>query len=185
MKRDSTPTTNQTINNNRLIFIAIETTGLLPETGHRIIEIAAIEYTSGSPSERVFHCYLNPERHIDAAAQQVHGLTLDFLNDKPCFNQIADQLIHFIKDSILVIHNAPFVTAFLNAEFTLAGRQELHRIGCEIIDSLILAKSLRRGSRNTVNALCNHYGIKIPLQHHGALLGAELLAQVFAKLQSA
>lgn len=164
----------------RLIFLDTETTGLTPQDGHRIVEIAAIEYVHGRPSGKVFHTYLNPDREIDAGAQDVHGLTLEFLADKPRFEMIADNFIHFIAGANLVIHNTPFDLSFLNSELDRAGQPAIHEHCNDILDSLKIAKSIRPGKRNSLDALCLDYGVDISMRTlHGALLDAELLAEVY------
>lgn len=167
----------------RLIFLDTETTGLTPQEGHRIVEIAAIEYIHGHTSGRVFHTYLNPDREIDAGAQEVHGLTLGFLANKPRFEEVADDFIHFIAGANLVIHNAPFDLSFLNSELDRAGQPAIHEHCNDILDSLKIAKSMRPGKRNSLDALCLDYGVDISMRAlHGTLLDAELLAEVYCSM---
>jgi DNA polymerase III subunit epsilon len=164
----------------RQIFLDTETTGLYADQGHRIIEIAALEMVNRRPTNNHFHVYLNPEREIDLAAQQVHGITLEFLQDKPLFSAVADDFIDFIKDAELIIHNAPFDVGFLNAEFKRIGLNLLTSFCSEITDTLKMAKDARPGQRNNLDALCRHFGIDNSRRTlHGALLDAELLAEVY------
>jgi DNA polymerase III subunit epsilon len=164
----------------RQIFLDTETTGLYADQGHRIIEIAALEMVNRRPTNNHFHVYLNPEREIDLAAQQVHGITLEFLQDKPLFSAVADDFINFIKDAELIIHNAPFDVGFLNAEFKRIGSNLLTSFCSEITDTLKMAKDARPGQRNNLDALCRHFGIDNSRRTlHGALLDAELLAEVY------
>lgn len=167
----------------RQIFLDTETTGLYPEQGHRVIEIAAIETINRRPTGNHFHQYLNPEREIDAAAQEVHGITLEFLQDKPLFDSIADDFIHFVKDSELIIHNAPFDVGFLNSELGRLGLKPLDTFCDKITDTLKMAKDARPGQRNNLDALCRHFQIDNSRRTlHGALLDAELLAEVYMAL---
>jgi DNA polymerase III subunit epsilon len=164
----------------RQIFLDTETTGLYPAQGHRIIEIAAIEMINRRPTNNHFHVYLNPQREIDPAAQEVHGITLDFLQDKPLFEAVAAELTNFIRDTELIIHNAPFDVGFLNSEFGRIGLKPIETVCGKITDTLKMAKDSRPGQRNNLNALCNHFGIDNSRRTlHGALLDAELLAEVY------
>ncbi|MGZ8269817.1 MAG: DNA polymerase III subunit epsilon [Methylophilus sp.] len=164
----------------RQIFLDTETTGLYPDQGHRVIEIAAVEMINRRPTSNHFHVYLNPEREIDAAAQEVHGITLEFLQDKPSFASVAGDLIDFIKDAELIIHNAPFDIGFLNAELGRIGLQSIATFCDRITDTLKMAKDSRPGQRNNLDALCRHFGIDNSKRTlHGALLDAELLAEVY------
>lgn len=172
-----------TLESFRLLFLDTETTGLMSKDGHRIVEIAMIEYVGANPSGRVLHHYLNPQRDIDPAAQSVHGLTLDFLSDKPKFEDVADEIVQFITGAALVIHNAPFDLSFLDAELQRADRPSINEMSCVIIDSLVLAKAIRPNKRNSLEALCRNYGVDISRRTlHGALLDAELLVDVFFKI---
>lgn len=165
------------------IFLDTETTGLYPDQGHRIIEIAAIETVNRQLTGNHFHQYINPERDIDPAAQEVHGITLDFLQDKPLFESIAKEFIAFIKDSELIIHNAPFDVGFLNSELGRLGLQPVHEVCGKITDTLKMAKDARPGQRNNLDALCRHFEIDNSRRAlHGALLDAELLAEVYMAL---
>ena len=164
----------------RQIFLDTETTGLYPAQGHRIIEIAAIEMINRRPTNNHFHVYLNPQREIDPAAQEVHGITLEFLQDKPLFTAVAQELITFVRDSELIIHNAPFDVGFLNSELGHIGLQPIETFCDKITDTLRMAKDARPGQRNNLDALCRHFGIDNSKRTlHGALLDAELLAEVY------
>ena len=164
----------------RHIFLDTETTGLYANQGHRIIEIAAIEIVNRRPTNNSFHFYLNPDREIDPAAQEVHGITLDFLQDKPRFTEIASDFIKFIKDATLIIHNAPFDVGFINMEFGLIEKPPIEEAVANIIDTLKMAKDMRPGQRNSLDALCRFYNIANSQRSlHGALLDAQLLAEVY------
>jgi DNA polymerase-3 subunit epsilon len=164
----------------RQIFLDTETTGLEPSLGHRIIEIAAVEVVNRRLTRNHFHVYLNPEREIDAGAQEVHGITLEFLQDKPRFADTVDELLQFVAGAELVIHNAPFDVGFLNQELGMLGRGSLQEHCAGIVDTLKMAKELRPGQRNNLDALCRYYGIDNSARTlHGALLDAELLADVY------
>lgn len=164
----------------RQIFLDTETTGLYPAQGHRIIEIAGVEVINRRITNNHFHIYLNPDREIDPAAQEVHGITLEFLQDKPRFQEIVDEFLDFVQDAELVIHNAPFDVGFLNSELGKIGRADIETVTASIIDTLRMAKEMRPGQRNNLDALCRHYGIDNSQRTlHGALLDAELLADVY------
>ena len=164
----------------RYIFLDTETTGLYANQGHRIIEIAAIEIVNRRPTNNSFHFYLNPDREIDPAAQEVHGITLDFLQDKPRFTEIASDFIKFIKDATLIIHNAPFDVGFINMELGLIEKPPIEEAVANIIDTLKMAKDMRPGQRNSLDALCRFYNIDNSQRSlHGALLDAQLLAEVY------
>lgn len=164
----------------RKIFLDTETTGLDPNQGHRIIEIAAIEIRDRQQTDNRFHTYLNPERDIDPAAKEVHGISLEFLNDKPIFNDISDAFLSFIEGAELIIHNAPFDIGFLNMELGKIEKKNVEEYCFKITDSLRLAKESRPGQRNNLDALCRAYGINNSHRNlHGALLDAELLGEVF------
>lgn len=164
----------------RQIILDTETTGLEPHLDHRIIEIGCIELVKRKPTGRVFHRYLNPEREIDAGAIDVHGLTNEFLADKPRFEEVVDELLEFITGAELVIHNAPFDVAFLNAELgRLSGRPVISEV-CSVLDTLEMARSRHPGQRNSLDALCRRYGVDNSQRNlHGALLDAEILADVY------
>ncbi len=164
----------------RQIFLDTETTGLYPAQGHRIIEVAAVEVVNRRLTKNHFHFYINPEREIDQGAQEVHGISLEFLQDKPRFADIADDLIAFIADAELIAHNAPFDVGFLNSEFGLLGLKTIEQITAKVTDTLKMAKEMRPGQRNNLDALCKFYGIDNSRRTlHGALLDAELLADVY------
>ena len=168
----------------RQVVLDTETTGLEPEQGHRIIEIGAVELVDRVRSGRTLQHYLNPEREVEQGALDVHGIDNEYLRDKPRFADIADEIIHFIRDSELIIHNAPFDVGFLDYEFSLCqpprGRTgELARV----LDTLELAKRIHPGQRNSLDMLCQRYEIDNSRRNlHGALLDAELLAEVYLAL---
>lgn len=164
----------------RQIFLDTETTGLYPAQGHRIIEVAAVEVINRRLTKNHFHYYINPDREIDQGAQEVHGISLEFLQDKPRFADIAKDLIDFIADAELIAHNAPFDVGFLNSEFGMLGLKTVEDITAKVTDTLKLAKEMRPGQRNNLDALCKHFGIDNSKRTlHGALLDAELLADVY------
>ncbi len=166
----------------RRIVLDTETTGLEPENGHRIIEVAALELSDRRPTGRHFHRYVNPERAIDAAATQVHGLAAEDLADKPRFADIADELLEFLEGAELLIHNAPFDVAFLNAELARAQRPAIETL-CSVTDTLALARELHPGKRNSLDALCERYAVDNSRRTlHGALLDTQLLAEVWLAL---
>lgn len=163
----------------RRIVLDTETTGLEPSEGHRVIEVACIELTGRRPTGRHFHRYLNPERAIDLAASEVHGLTAEDLADKPRFADIADEFVEFVEGAELLIHNAPFDVAFLDSELERAGRP---RVGafCTVTDTLEMARELHPGKKNSLDALCERYMVDNSRRTlHGALLDAQLLADVW------
>ena len=162
------------------IILDTKTTGLSPEAGHRIIEIGAIEIVDRKITDNNFQTYLNPKRSIDPGSINIHGITDAFVADKPEFQEIMQEFLDFIKDTELVMHNAPFDVAFINLELSLAGfNKELHEI-CEIKDTLPMARKIHPGKRNSLDALCSRYGVdKTNRNLHGALIDAKLLAQVF------
>jgi len=163
----------------RQIILDTETTGLDPKQGHRIIEVGAVEMINRRLTGNRFHRYLNPQREIDAGAQQVHGISLDFLQDKPLFRDIAGDLLAFTGDAELIIHNAPFDVGFLNRELDMLGLEAIN-VRCTITDTLKMAKELNPGQRNNLDALCRRYSIDNSGRTlHGALLDAELLAEVY------
>ena len=164
----------------RQIFLDTETTGLDPRQGHRIIEVAGVEMINRRLTGNRFHRYLNPERDIDAGAQLVHGLTSEFLQDKPRFADIVDELLAFLRGAELVIHNAPFDLGFLNAELQRLDRPLMVEYCSEVTDTLKLAKDLHPGQKNNLNALCKRYEVDNTSRTlHGALLDAELLGAVY------
>jgi DNA polymerase-3 subunit epsilon len=165
----------------REIVLDTETTGLDPFQGHRLVEIGCIELVNRIPSGQTFHRYLNPERSMPAEALAVHGLTEEFLKDKLFFAEVADELVAFLGDAPLVIHNAGFDVGFLNAELERAGRPLIGRE--RMIDTLMLARRKHPGGSNRLDDLCARYGIDNSRRtKHGALLDAELLAEVYVEL---
>ncbi len=170
----------------RQVVLDTETTGLDPQQGHRIIEIGCVEIQNRRLTGRHFHRYLNPDRDIDAGAIEVHGLTSDFLADKPRFAQIETELLDFITGAELVIHNAPFDMGFLNAEMrqTSSALKSLDSV-CTVLDTLLLAREKHPGQRNNLDALCKRYGVDNTQRTlHGALLDAEILADVYLLMTS-
>lgn len=164
----------------RKIVLDTETTGLDPRQGHRIIEIACIELVSRRLTGHHLHRYINPERDIDAGAAAVHGITLDFLADKPKFADIAAEFIDFVRGADLVIHNAPFDIGFLNAELGRLGMVPIETVCHGVIDTLKMAREFYPGKRNNLDALCERYQINNSHRTlHGALLDTELLAEVY------
>lgn len=165
----------------RLVVLDTETTGLDPKTGHRIIEIGAVEIAGRRPTGRHYHQYINPERRIDAGAQEVHGISNEFLNDKPVFGDIVGDFLEFVSGAELVIHNADFDMGFLNNELRL-NKSKLKRLEhvCTVTDSLALARHKHPGQSNSLDALCRRYGVDNSSRTlHGALLDAEILADVY------
>lgn len=167
----------------RQVILDTETTGLEYRLGDRVIEVGCVELADRKLTGRRFHKYINPEREIDAGAQAVHGLTNEFLADKPVFAEIVDEFLEFIQGAELIIHNAAFDVGFLNHEFGLLQRGSLDGVCGGVIDTLRMARELRPGKRNSLDALCNEYGIdNSGRQLHGALLDAELLAEVYLSM---
>lgn len=164
----------------RQIILDTETTGLEFKHGDRVIEIGCVELQGRKLTQRRFHRYLNPERAIDAGAQAVHGLTSEFLQDKPKFAEIAAEFIDYVRGAELVIHNASFDIGFINNELALIGGESLSQICAGVVDTLRLARELHPGRKNSLNALCERYAIDNSGRTlHGALLDAELLAEVY------
>ncbi|HEX2825386.1 MAG TPA: DNA polymerase III subunit epsilon [Burkholderiales bacterium] len=164
----------------RQIILDTETTGLDPTQGHRIIEIAGVEIHNRRLTGNHFHRYVNPERASDDAALQIHGLTTEFLSDKPKFREIVEEFLEFAGGAELVIHNAAFDVAFLDYELKLLGRQPIASCCPSVVDSLRLAKDMYPGKRNGLDALCDRYEIDRSARSlHGALLDARLLAEVY------
>lgn len=165
----------------RQIVLDTETTGLRVEDGHRLIEIGCVELIDRRPTGVTFHEYINPGRDVEAGALAVHGITTEFLQDKPIFKDIANRLMSFIDGSELIIHNAPFDLGFLDHELLVA-RQGWKKTThyCDVIDTLQLARKLHVGQRNNLDALCKRYYVdNTKRDYHGALLDAHLLAQVY------
>ncbi len=165
----------------REIVFDTETTGLDPLQGDRLVEIGCIEMVNRFPTGKTFHFYFNPERDMPEGAFKVHGLSIDFLKDKPLFAEKADELLAFIGDAQLVAHNAMFDLGFLNAELERAGRSGVSRE--RIIDTLLLARRKHPGGSNRLDDLCTRYSVDNSRRtKHGALLDAELLAEVYVEL---
>lgn len=165
----------------RQIVLDTETTGLSPAAGHRIIEIGCVELVNRQRTGKDFHQYINPEREIEVGAQEVHGITNEFLADKPVFSQIFDALVAYLQNAELIIHNAPFDLGFLNHEYSLiqAGAKKIETY-CTVVDTLQLARSKHMGQRNSLDALCKRYNVNASKRElHAALLDAELLAEVY------
>jgi len=165
----------------RQIILDTETTGLSPQDGHRIIEIGCIELVDRRFTGNNYHVYINPERVIDRGAMNVHGITNEYLKDKPLFSDIADAFIEYSKDAELIIHNAPFDVGFLNAEL-IRLRHDMKSINqiCSVLDTLQMARKKHPGQRNSLDALCKRYEIDHSNRNlHGALIDAKLLAQVY------
>ena len=168
----------------KYIILDTETTGLEVEQGHRVIEIGAVLLNDRKKSEEHFHSYLNPERLIDEEATKVHGISNQDLEDKPLFQEIAEEFLEFIQGSTLVIHNADFDVGFLNNELNLVSSKypKLEEI-CEVIDSLSLAREKFPGQRNSLDALANRFDVTgYDRTYHGALLDANILADVYMLL---
>lgn len=164
----------------REIVLDTETTGLNPLTGDRIVEIGAIELFNHIPTGKNFHRYLNPERAMSEDAFRVHGLSDDFLADKPRFAEIASEMRDFLGDATLIIHNAPFDMGFLNFEYE---RLKLQKLANPIIDTVVLARERHPGAKVSLDALCKHYGIDNSKRSlHGALLDSQILSEVYLEL---
>ncbi len=164
----------------RQIFLDTETTGLEPKLGHRIVEVAGVELYGRRLTGRHLHHYVNPERDSEAGALQVHGLTTEFLQQKPKFHDIAAEFLEFIDGAELIIHNAPFDVAFFDHELSLAKLKTLDNYCSMVTDTLKMAKEVHPGKRNNLDALCERYQIDNSKRTlHGALLDAELLAEVY------
>ncbi len=168
----------------RQIVLDTETTGLEPRGGHRIIEIGCVELMRRRLTRNNFHQYLQPDREIDAGAVEVHGITTEFLSDKPRFTDIVDDFLSYIEGAELIIHNAPFDVGFINHELQLLGT----RFGrledyCTVLDTLAMARKLHPGQRNSLDALCKRYQVDNSQRDlHGALLDAEILADVYLSM---
>ena len=167
----------------RQIVLDTETTGLNPRTGDRVIEVGCVELHNRMLTGNNFHRYINPERDSEEGALAVHGLTTDFLRDKPKFAEIAEELREYIQGAEVIIHNAPFDLGFLNAEFKLLGLPTFTAHCSSVIDTLVNAKEMHPGKRNSLDALCDRYGVSNAHRKlHGALLDAELLADVYLSM---
>ncbi len=166
----------------RQIVLDTETTGIDPSQGHRIIEIGCVELVNRKLTGNHFHVYINPDREVEYEAMQVHGITNEFLADKPKFKDVYDGFVNFITGAQLVIHNAPFDTGFMDHEFALYNpvKPVKTREICSVLDTLALARDLHPGQKNNLDALCRRYGIDNSHRElHGALLDAEILADVY------
>ncbi|GAA5316588.1 MAG: DNA polymerase III subunit epsilon [Candidatus Pelagadaptatus aseana] len=166
----------------RQIVLDTETTGLEPSQGHRIIEIGCVELVNRKLTGRHYHQYIQPQREVDEGAIAVHGISNEFLADKPVFSQIAREFLDFVNGAELVIHNAPFDVGFINHEFNLLGASDFQPIEnyCGVVDTLVMARQKRPGQKNNLDALCKHYGVDNSQRDlHGALLDAEILADVY------
>lgn len=168
----------------RQIILDTETTGLSPAQGHRLIEIGCIEMMNRRMTNNHFHFYVNPQRAIDEGAIKIHGITNEFLKDKPFFADIAESLFSFLKDAELIIHNAPFDVGFLNAEFARIDQSRVPITQfCSVIDTLTIARREHPGQQNTLDALCRRYGVNNKHRDlHGALIDAALLADVYLQM---
>ncbi len=166
----------------RYVVLDTETTGMPVGDGHRIIEIGCIELDGRQPTGRHYHVYIQPDREIDEGAIAVHGITDEYLKDKPRFKDIADEFFEFIEGAELVIHNAPFDIGFMENEFALLGQSERSNLAqhCTVLDTLVMARERHPGQRNSLDALCKRYGVdNSGRELHGALLDAEILAEVY------
>ncbi|MCK8515113.1 DNA polymerase III subunit epsilon [Methylonatrum kenyense] len=165
----------------RQIVLDTETTGLETSQGHRIIEIGAVELVHRRRTGRTFHQYIQPDRAVDPGAVEVHGITDEFLRDKPRFTDIVEDFVAFLRDGELVIHNAPFDVGFIDHEFGLLETFDQRTTDlCRVIDTLVMARSMHPGQRNSLDALCRRYEIdNSSREYHGALLDAEILCDVY------
>ncbi|RUT30422.1 DNA polymerase III subunit epsilon [Arsenicitalea aurantiaca] len=164
----------------REIVLDTETTGLSPQAGDRLVEIGCVELINHIPTGRTYHQYINPQRDMPEEAFRVHGLSEQFLSDKPVFSEVAGDFVDFIGDGTLIIHNAPFDMGFLKAELEGVGRPNLTN---RVIDTVALAREVHPGARVSLDALCKHYGIDNSRRTlHGALLDSEILAEVYLEL---
>ncbi|WP_115707335.1 DNA polymerase III subunit epsilon [Legionella sainthelensi] len=164
----------------RQVVLDTETTGIGHEHGHRVIEIGCVELIDRKLTGNHFHVYLNPQRLVDEGAFRVHGISNEFLQDKPLFAEVAEQFWQFIRGAELIIHNAPFDVGFLNSELQLINWNKKLEVYCKITDTLVLAREKYPGQRNSLDALCKRYGIDhFNRELHGALLDAEILAFVY------
>ncbi|OZC37150.1 DNA polymerase III subunit epsilon [Marinobacter vinifirmus] len=164
----------------RQIVLDTETTGIDPNDGHRIIEIGCVEVVERELTGRNYHVYINPEREVEAEAITVHGITNEFLKDKPKFAEIADEFFEFIKGAELVIHNAAFDVGFMDSEFARLKPVRKTADHCGVVDTLAIARAKHPGQKNNLDALCKRYGVDNSNRDlHGALLDAEILADVY------
>ena len=166
----------------RQVVLDTETTGLEADQGHRVIELGCVEVIDRRVTRKHYHQYVNPERDIDDGALEVHGITRQFLSEKPVFGDSVEAFVNFISGSELVIHNAAFDIEFLNLELKLVGRRPIEEI-CSVVDSLEVARRKHPGQRNSLDALCKRYSVdNTQRELHGALLDAEILAEVYLQL---
>ena len=165
----------------RQIVLDTETTGLEPKQGHRIIEIGCVELVNRRLTGKHYHQYLQPDREIDEGAIEVHGISNEFLTDKPRFKDVVDDFMNFVRGAELVIHNAPFDMGFLNHELNLLGDgRDVLESQCTVLDTLSLARKMHPGQKNNLDALCKRYEVNNAHRElHGALLDAEILADVY------
>lgn len=164
----------------RQIILDTETTGIGPELGHRVIEIGCVELIDRKLTGNHYHVYLNPQREVDEGAFRVHGISTEFLKDKPLFSDVISEFLQFIGGAELIIHNAPFDVGFLNSELRHSKWKKKLEDYCDILDTLVLARNKHPGQRNSLDALCKRYDIdNSNRQLHGALLDAEILAFVY------
>ena len=167
----------------RQIVLDTETTGLNARLGDRVIEIGCVELLSRNVTDRHFHTYVDPQREVDEGASKIHGLTREFLSDKPKFGDIAKEFVDYIQGAELIIHNADFDVEFLDQELALAGFKKLSDYSPSIVDTLAMARELHPGKRNSLDALCERYAVNNAHRTlHGALLDARLLAEVYLAL---
>jgi DNA polymerase-3 subunit epsilon len=168
----------------RQIVLDTETTGLSPDQGHRVIEIGCVEMVNRRLTGDNYHQYLQPDRESDEGALQVHGITTEFLKDKPRFTDVIVDLLEYLEGAELIIHNAPFDVGFLNHELSLAGEQYgAVSDHCNVIDTLVMARKMRPGQKNNLDALCKHYEVNNAHRElHGALLDAEILSEVYLRM---
>ncbi len=164
----------------RQIVLDTETTGIGPEHGHRVIEIGCVELVNRKLTGKHFHVYLNPQREVDEGAFRVHGISTEFLQDKPLFKNVLPDFLEFVDSSELIIHNAPFDLGFLNAELKHAKWPKRMNDHCSVFDTLVMARNKHPGQRNSLDALCKRYDVdNSGRDKHGALLDAEILALVY------
>lgn len=164
----------------RQVFLDTETTGLNPRSGDRLVEVGCVEMVNRRLTGNNFHSYVNPERDSEEGALAVHGLTTEFLGDKPKFAEIAAEFCDYIRGAEVIIHNAPFDVGFLDAELSRLNYPKLNEHVHSVIDTLVQAKEMHPGKRNSLDALCDRYGVSNAHRTlHGALLDAELLAEVY------
>ena len=166
----------------RQVVLDTETTGLEPERGHRVVEVGAVEIVDRRLTGQTLQLYVNPERDIDDAAFEIHGLDADALADKPKFQEVAERFVNFVRDAEVIIHNAPFDVSFIDFELSLLDREGARTMQelCTVTDSLALARSKHPGQKNSLDALCRRYSVDNSARElHGALLDAEILADVY------